>query len=283
MKLYNRIGLNSLLVSLFPIVLIFLSIDVFEFNNYIFLLIFLVLTFFTGLISTINLNERTKGFRVGCFGAADSLFLLSTANYILFSSLNIEISFISQISYSGVVLFGIFLSYGYIAESEEKGLTPFKRAAYIPFLPIVIFFIVSISMGLSFFFTYLIIIAISFSYSIISGFGGLFGTFIKTTKSYKPKVIDEPIAITTPAIHVKCPVCNIDMDPLVTGIFQCPSCKKIFNQKEKKNENGLPRLNTLEEQISNPSSSSTQFKKCPHCGYRSYKSDVCPQCKKPLN
>ncbi|MFX1571312.1 MAG: hypothetical protein ACFFB0_01050 [Promethearchaeota archaeon] len=32
---------------------------------------------------------------------------------------------------------------------------------------------------------------------------------------------------------MKCPVCNIEMEPLVAGIFQCPQCKKIVKEKDK--------------------------------------------------
>lgn len=31
---------------------------------------------------------------------------------------------------------------------------------------------------------------------------------------------------------MKCPSCNEDMEPLVSGIFQCPQCKKIIKQQE---------------------------------------------------
>ena len=31
---------------------------------------------------------------------------------------------------------------------------------------------------------------------------------------------------------MKCPACNIEMEPLVEGIFQCPQCKKIAKQKD---------------------------------------------------
>ncbi len=30
-----------------------------------------------------------------------------------------------------------------------------------------------------------------------------------------------------------CPACNVDMEPLVAGIFQCPNCKKIVKEKNK--------------------------------------------------
>ncbi|NHJ24532.1 MAG: hypothetical protein EAX89_08155 [Candidatus Lokiarchaeota archaeon] len=33
---------------------------------------------------------------------------------------------------------------------------------------------------------------------------------------------------------MKCPSCDIDMEPLVAGIFQCPQCRKIIKQKEEK-------------------------------------------------
>ncbi|MFW9971965.1 MAG: hypothetical protein ACFFDF_17380, partial [Candidatus Odinarchaeota archaeon] len=32
---------------------------------------------------------------------------------------------------------------------------------------------------------------------------------------------------------MKCPSCDIEMEPLVVGIFQCPQCKKIIKQKDK--------------------------------------------------
>ncbi|MFW9780921.1 MAG: hypothetical protein ACFFFB_01405 [Candidatus Heimdallarchaeota archaeon] len=32
---------------------------------------------------------------------------------------------------------------------------------------------------------------------------------------------------------MKCPACNIEMESLVSGIFQCPQCKKIVKEKEK--------------------------------------------------
>ncbi|MFX1462422.1 MAG: hypothetical protein ACFFBF_05170 [Promethearchaeota archaeon] len=35
---------------------------------------------------------------------------------------------------------------------------------------------------------------------------------------------------------MNCPACNIKMEPLVAGIFQCPQCKKIIKQKEKDKE-----------------------------------------------
>ncbi|MFW9937959.1 MAG: hypothetical protein ACFFD5_09940 [Candidatus Thorarchaeota archaeon] len=31
---------------------------------------------------------------------------------------------------------------------------------------------------------------------------------------------------------MKCPLCNIDMEPLVAGIFQCPQCRKIIKEKD---------------------------------------------------
>ncbi|MFX0057307.1 MAG: hypothetical protein ACFE85_02490 [Candidatus Hodarchaeota archaeon] len=37
-------------------------------------------------------------------------------------------------------------------------------------------------------------------------------------------------------IKLKCPACNIDMQPLVAGIFQCPQCKKILKEKDRKLE-----------------------------------------------
>ena len=30
-----------------------------------------------------------------------------------------------------------------------------------------------------------------------------------------------------------CPACNIEMESLVAGIFQCPQCKKIVKQKDR--------------------------------------------------
>jgi len=35
---------------------------------------------------------------------------------------------------------------------------------------------------------------------------------------------------------LKCPACDIEMEPLVAGIFQCPQCKKIIKQKVKETE-----------------------------------------------
>ncbi|MHA1913843.1 MAG: hypothetical protein ACW986_00565 [Promethearchaeota archaeon] len=35
---------------------------------------------------------------------------------------------------------------------------------------------------------------------------------------------------------VGCPVCNIKMEPLVAGIFQCPQCRKIVKQIDKETE-----------------------------------------------
>ncbi|MFX1493095.1 MAG: hypothetical protein ACFFBZ_02305 [Promethearchaeota archaeon] len=35
---------------------------------------------------------------------------------------------------------------------------------------------------------------------------------------------------------MKCPACNVEMEPLVAGIFQCPQCRKILKQKEEKVE-----------------------------------------------
>jgi len=32
---------------------------------------------------------------------------------------------------------------------------------------------------------------------------------------------------------MKCPACNIEMQPLVAGIFQCPQCKKIKKEEDK--------------------------------------------------
>ena len=31
---------------------------------------------------------------------------------------------------------------------------------------------------------------------------------------------------------MECPACNVEMEPLVEGIFQCPQCKKIVKQKD---------------------------------------------------
>ncbi|TFG29806.1 MAG: hypothetical protein EU532_02315, partial [Promethearchaeota archaeon] len=33
-----------------------------------------------------------------------------------------------------------------------------------------------------------------------------------------------------------CPACNIKMEPLVAGIYQCPQCKKIMKQEAEKVE-----------------------------------------------
>ncbi|MHA1149301.1 MAG: hypothetical protein ACTSR8_13785 [Promethearchaeota archaeon] len=35
---------------------------------------------------------------------------------------------------------------------------------------------------------------------------------------------------------MKCPACDIEMEPLVAGIFQCPQCKKIVKPKDEKAE-----------------------------------------------
>ena len=35
---------------------------------------------------------------------------------------------------------------------------------------------------------------------------------------------------------MNCPACNIKMQPLVEGIYQCPNCKKIIKQKDKETE-----------------------------------------------
>jgi len=35
---------------------------------------------------------------------------------------------------------------------------------------------------------------------------------------------------------MKCPACNVEMEPLVAGIFQCPQCKKIIKKKDKEAE-----------------------------------------------
>jgi len=34
-----------------------------------------------------------------------------------------------------------------------------------------------------------------------------------------------------------CPSCNVEMEPLVAGIFQCPNCRKIVKPKEKTSKN----------------------------------------------
>ena len=31
---------------------------------------------------------------------------------------------------------------------------------------------------------------------------------------------------------MKCPSCEVEMEPLVAGIFQCPQCKKIIKEKD---------------------------------------------------
>ena len=42
---------------------------------------------------------------------------------------------------------------------------------------------------------------------------------------------------------MECPSCKVEMEPLITGIFQCPQCKKIIKEKsievEKKEEESL--------------------------------------------
>jgi ribosomal protein L37AE/L43A len=35
---------------------------------------------------------------------------------------------------------------------------------------------------------------------------------------------------------MKCPSCNVEMEPLVAGIFQCPQCRKILKPKDKNSE-----------------------------------------------
>lgn len=35
---------------------------------------------------------------------------------------------------------------------------------------------------------------------------------------------------------MKCPACDVEMEPLVVGIFQCPLCKKIIKEKDKEAE-----------------------------------------------
>lgn len=35
---------------------------------------------------------------------------------------------------------------------------------------------------------------------------------------------------------MKCPSCNVEMEPLVAGIFQCPQCRKIVKPKDEKSE-----------------------------------------------
>ncbi len=241
MEIYNRISLNSFLLSLFPIILFFNSIDMFEIINYIFLLIFMVLTFFIGLITSIGLKNKKEGFLVGFLGAADTLFILFVIRFI-FVLFNFEISLISQSIYSGCLLVGIFLSWGYIEESKKKGLTPFRRAAYIPCLPFALFpLMIWLSMSnqdfflISQIFLFLIMAISCFGYSLICGFGGLFGTFIERTKLYIPKEETDSIPSTISAIYEKCPACDIEMESLVAGVFQCPVCKKIIKQKVKEN------------------------------------------------
>ncbi|MBD3254703.1 MAG: hypothetical protein GF383_06400 [Candidatus Lokiarchaeota archaeon] len=42
---------------------------------------------------------------------------------------------------------------------------------------------------------------------------------------------------------MKCPSCDVDMEPLVEGIYQCPQCKKIIKEKiEKKEEKKLEKI-----------------------------------------
>ncbi|MFW9770576.1 MAG: hypothetical protein ACFFEO_00185 [Candidatus Thorarchaeota archaeon] len=41
---------------------------------------------------------------------------------------------------------------------------------------------------------------------------------------------------------MKCPSCNIEMEPLVAGIFQCPQCRKILKQTEEKVEKQLKKI-----------------------------------------
>lgn len=42
---------------------------------------------------------------------------------------------------------------------------------------------------------------------------------------------------------MKCSACNVEMETLITGIFQCPQCKKIIKEKsievEKEEEESL--------------------------------------------
>jgi len=35
---------------------------------------------------------------------------------------------------------------------------------------------------------------------------------------------------------MKCPLCNVDMEPLVASIFQCPQSRKIVKLKDKISE-----------------------------------------------
>lgn len=37
---------------------------------------------------------------------------------------------------------------------------------------------------------------------------------------------------------MKCPACNVEMEPLVAGIYQCPKCKKIIKEKKVEEEGG---------------------------------------------
>lgn len=223
-KIITRLFLNSLLVSLFPIILIFNSILIIESNNSIFL-IYMCLLFLIGLISAINLEERKNGFLVGLLGAANTLFFSFFVQYFLFYLVSFEMSFTSQVAYIIIVYFLIFVSYGYITEYKEKRSTPFIRATHIPFIPLIIFSLISAtSLGLSFFLTYLINIASSFGYSIICGFGGILGTFIKTIKSNKPKEKNVSIPSTTSTIHKICPRCGY---PSYTSDV-CSKCNQPF-------------------------------------------------------
>ena len=41
---------------------------------------------------------------------------------------------------------------------------------------------------------------------------------------------------------MKCPVCKLEMEPLIDGIFQCPQCKKILKVKEKEIEESHEKI-----------------------------------------
>ena len=40
---------------------------------------------------------------------------------------------------------------------------------------------------------------------------------------------------------MKCPACNVEMETLVEGIFQCPQCKKITKGKDEKAETQISK------------------------------------------